>query len=401
MFDQAIVHELDLRAREGVRNLRSSKIRDVANAGMGKPGVLPFWFGEPDVATPQAIRDVAIAELHAGNVFYTQGLGVPTLREALAGYARRLHGRGDAEQIAVTSSGTSALMTAMQALVTVGDRVVAVTPLWPNVVEMPKVYGAYVESVSLDFSASGWYLDVDKLLAALTPDTKVLVINSPNNPTSWVISREDQQKILEHCRKLGIWIISDEVYERYYFDGPAAPSFLDISHESDRVITTNSFSKTWLMTGWRIGWLLAPRQMMPEISKLIEFSTTCVPGFVQAAALFALENGEPMIADTVARLKASRDHLAAALGSVPQVQLAAPARGAMYSFFRVEGVRDSLQFCKDLISSVGLGLAPGIAFGQEGEGYLRWCFASDSSRIDDGVSRLIRHFELSKPSNNH
>jgi aspartate/methionine/tyrosine aminotransferase len=383
----------DLRARTQVQQLRSSAIREVANAAIGTEGVLPFWFGEPDEPTPQDIRDVATREINAGNLYYVQTLGTPALRESLAAYTTRLHGRGSVDQIAVTSSGTSALMTAVQAVVGYGDHVVAVTPLWPNLVEIPKVLGAQVETVSLDFKATGWNLDVQKLIDTLTPDTRALMLNSPNNPTGWVIDVEDQRTILEHCRRNGIWIISDDVYERYYFEGVGAPTFLDIADEADRVISCNSFSKTWLMTGWRIGWIVAPKQTLPEIGKLLEFSTTCTPGFVQAAAEHALNYGEPVIERTVARLKTARDHLQAQLSTIPGIELAAAAPGAMYSFFKVLGVTDSLAFCHDLISETGLGLAPGIAFGPEGEGYLRWCFASELPRIDDGVARLRSYME--------
>ncbi|GAA1861217.1 pyridoxal phosphate-dependent aminotransferase [Paeniglutamicibacter psychrophenolicus] len=383
----------DLRARTQVQQLRSSAIREVANAAIGTEGVLPFWFGEPDEPTPQDIRDVATREINDGNVFYVQTLGTNALRESLAAYTARLHGRGSVDRIAVTSSGTSALMTAVQAVVGHGDHVVAVTPLWPNLVEIPKVLGARVDTVSLDFKATGWSLDVQKLLDMLTPDTRALLLNSPNNPTGWVISVEDQRTILEHCRKHGIWIISDDVYERYYFEGTSAPTFLDIADEADRVISCNSFSKTWLMTGWRIGWIVAPKATLPEIGKLLEFSTTCTPGFVQAAANHAVNHGEPLIARTVARLKTARDHLQAELSTIPGIELAAAAPGAMYSFFKVTGATDSLAFCRDLISETGLGLAPGIAFGPEGEGYLRWCFASELPRIDDGVARLRTYME--------
>jgi aspartate/methionine/tyrosine aminotransferase len=396
MLTQQHLGAWDLRARDSVRSLRSSKIREVANAAIGTEGVLPFWFGEPDEPTPQDIRDVAIAELNAGNVYYVQTLGTNELRESLAAYTQRLHGRGDVDQIAVTSSGTSALMTAVQAVVDHGDKVVAVTPLWPNLVEIPKVLGASVETVSLNFSATGWALDLDALLDELTPGTKALLLNSPNNPSGWVITADDQQRILDHCRERGIWIISDDVYERYYFDGASAPTFLDIANDDDRVISCNSFSKTWLMTGWRIGWIVAPKATLPEIGKLIEFSTTCTPGFVQAAARYAVDNGEPMIARTVSRLRVARDHLATQLATVPGIELAGPAAGAMYSFFRAEGAADSLAFCRDLIKETGLGLAPGVAFGPEGEGYLRWCFASETTRIDDGVARMRRYMEQAR-----
>lgn len=377
-------------ARASVRTLRSSQIREVANAGLGREDVLPFWFGEPDEQTPQMFRDAAIAHIASGQTFYVQTLGVPALRESLASYVSALHSRREVEHIAVTSSGTSALMTAVQAIVGSGDHVVVVTPLWPNLVEMPKVLGATVTTVPLSFAATGWRLDIDALLDALTPDVRALLVNSPNNPTGWVMSAQEQRIVLAHCRKHGIWIISDDVYERYYYEGSVAPTFLDIADENDRVVSCNSFSKAWLMTGWRIGWLVVPRAVLPEIGKLIEYSNTCTPGFVQTAALCALEQGEPVIARTVARLRQARDHLAARLQEVPGVELAGAAPGAMYTFFRIQGVADSLSFCKDLVARGGLGLAPGTAFGPEGEGYLRWCYASAHDRLDEGVNRLSR-----------
>ena len=382
-----------LGARAAVRTLRSSQIREVANAGIGLPDVLPFWFGEPDEQTPQAFRDAAIAHIASGQTFYVQTLGTPALRESLASYVSRLHGARDVDNIAVTSSGTSALMTAVQALVGPGDHVVAVTPLWPNLVEMPKVLGARVTTVALEFSESGWRLDLDALLDALTPDVRVLLVNSPNNPTGWVLSAEAQRIVLAHCRKHGIWIVADDVYERYYYDGAVAPTFLDIAQPDDRVVSCNSFSKAWLMTGWRIGWLTVPRALLPEIGKLIEYSNTCTPGFVQTAAQCAIEHGEPVIARTVARLRVARDHLASRLQAVPGVELAGSAPGAMYTFFRIRGVTDSLAFCKDLVTRGGLGLAPGVAFGPEGEGYLRWCYASAHERLDEGVDRLARFMQ--------
>ena len=267
-----------LQARSAVLSLRSSKIREVANAGMGRSDVLPFWFGEPDEPTPADVRAVAAQRLAAGDTFYVQTLGLPTLREAIATYISKLHrphAPFDVGQVAVTSSGTSALMLAMQAIVNPGDRVVAITPLWPNLVEMPKVLGAHVETVSLRFAADGWQLDLDALLDALRPETRALLVNSPNNPSGWVMSAEAQRTVLEHCRKHGIWIVTDDVYERYYYDNTqCAPSFLDLADASDRVISCNSFSKAWLMTGWSIGWIVVPQPLLQEIGKLIEFSTT-------------------------------------------------------------------------------------------------------------------------------
>ncbi|MGO4392587.1 pyridoxal phosphate-dependent aminotransferase [Variovorax sp. M-6] len=384
-------------ARAAVRALRSSKIREVANAGMGQEDVLPFWFGEPDEATPGYVRAAAIAALEASQTFYTQTLGHPRLRTGVADYLSRLHQPIATDRIAITSSGTSALMLAVQALVSPGDRVVAVTPLWPNLVEMPKVLGAEVVTVPLSFASTGWALDLQCLLDALKPGTRALLVNAPNNPTGWTLARETQQAILDHCRRHGIWIVSDDVYERICYEGPCAPSFLDIAGETDRVISCNSFSKAWLMTGWRLGWIVVPPALLADIGKLIEYSTTCAPPFVQLAGLAALEQGESTIARTVDRLRRGRDHLAARLQAIAGIELAAPSGGAMYTFFRIDGVSDSLAFCKRLVAEGGLGLAPGMAFGPEGEGFLRWCYASSTERLDEGVRRLARYLEDTRP----
>jgi len=266
--------------------------------------------------------------------------------------------------------------------------VVEVTPLWPNLVEIPKVLGAQVECLPLDFALSGWTLDLDRLISALTPGTRALYVNSPNNPTGWTITREAQRAILEHCRRLGIWIVADDAYDRLWYGADAAaPSFLDIAEAGDRLVSTNTFSKSWLMTGWRIGWLVAPPELAIQIGKLIEYNTACVPMFVQRAGLAAVQSGEQVIRRTVDRYRRARDFLIPQLNAIPRVQAATPS-GAMYAFFRVEGMTDSLAFCKKLVVEANLGLAPGIAFGPEGEGFVRWCSASSEERLADGVERL-------------
>jgi aspartate/methionine/tyrosine aminotransferase len=381
----------DLQARGAVRALVASEIREVANAGLGDPDILPFWFGEPDEVTPAYIRDAAVASLAAGETFYTQNFGIPELREAIAGYLSRLRRPIAPGNIAVTASGMSALMLCVEALVDPGDRVVCVTPLWPNLPEIPKILGAEVVRLPLDFDDSGWRLDVDKLVAALAPGTRALMINSPNNPTGWTLDREARDAILAHCRRHGIWIVADDVYERLYYAGDAstaiAPSFLDVADASDRIVSTNSFSKAWLMTGWRLGWIVAPGALMPDLGKLIEYNTSCSPVFVQRAGVAAIRDGEPTVRHTLARFRAARDFLLGELARMGRVH-AAPPEGAMYAFFRVDGVSDSLAFCKQLVRDAKLGLAPGSAFGPEGRGFVRWCFASAEDRLAEGVRRL-------------
>lgn len=389
--------DFPIEARQRVQSLRASRIREVANAGMGRDDVLPFWFGEPDEVTPALIRDAAKQALDAGDTFYTHNMGTPALRAAIAAYASRLHRPVDADRIAVTSSGVSALMLVAQLLVNPGDRVVAVTPLWPNLLEIPRILGADVVSVPLQLNTAGdtprWELDLDQLLDALVPGTRALLLNSPNNPTGWVISREQQEQVLTHCRKHGIWLMADDVYERLVYDTPAgqiacAPSFLDLAEPDERVVSTNSFSKSFLMTGWRLGWLVLPPSLTQAMGKLIEFNTSCASVFTQRAGIAALQHTDQITPQVVAHLKQCRDTLVPLLQAVPGVELA-PARGGMYAFFKLAGHPDSVTTAKRLVVEAGLGLAPGEAFASQAQGWLRWCFASqDLSRLAQGVDRL-------------
>ena len=380
--------------RDAIANLPGSKIREVANAGLGRSDVLPFWFGESDEPTPPFIREAAVRSIEQGETFYSHNLGLPELRAAIASYASALHRHVDAQRVAVTSSGVNALMLATQALVGAGDEVVAVVPLWPNLTAQPTILGATVKRVSLVVRDGAWQLDMERLLAAVTPATTVLLVNAPNNPTGWTLTRDEQLTILAHCRRTSTWIVADEVYERMYFDAPCAPSFLDLAGPDDRLIVAHSFSKSFLMTGWRLGWLVLPPELSDTLGKLIEFNTSCAPVFVQRAGLAALAGAADYVPGLVERMRHCRDRLLPQLAALPGVSVATP-RGGMYAFFRIEGQDDSLALAKRLVSDAGLGLAPGVAFGPEGEGWLRWCFASrDPARLDQGVSRLQAFMRL-------
>jgi aspartate/methionine/tyrosine aminotransferase len=380
--------------RTTIQQLPGSKIREVANAAMGRSDVLAFWFGESDEPTPQFIRDAAIRSINGGETFYSHNLGLPELRQALSAYASGLHRPVSPQRIAVTSSGVSALMLAMQALAGPGDEVVVVVPVWPNLTAQPAILGAQVVRVSLKVDGGAWRLDMDALLRAVTARTRVLLINAPNNPTGWTLSRDEQETILAHCRSTGTWIVADEVYERICFGAACAPSFLDVAEPDDRLVVAHSFSKSFLMTGWRLGWLVVPDALTDAIGKLIEYNTSCAPVFVQRAGLAGLQGAADFVPGLVQRLRTCRDTLLPQLAALPGVQVATP-EGGMYAFFRVDGQDDSLAFAKRLVAEAGLGLAPGVAFGPEAEGWLRWCFASkDPTRLTDGVQRLARLLRL-------
>ena len=379
-------------AREAVRGLQSSLIREVANAGMGNPDILRFWFGESDQPTPMFIRQAAIASLESGETFYSQNLGRPYLREAIATYLSGLHEREiGPDRIAAVGSGVSALMIASQLVLSPGDKVVAVTPLWPNVVEIPKILGANVTRVPLAIANGRWSLDLQRTLDALTPDTRLLIVNSPNNPTGWTIEEDEVDVLLSHCRRHGIWVLADDVYERLVYDPrkKSAPSFLSRYEPGDRIISSNSFSKAWTMTGWRMGWLVAPEPLMADLSKLIEYNTSCILEPAQRAGAVAVAQGEDEVAKLRARLAESRRVLVDGLRALPGIDVP-DAGGAMYAFFRIAGEDDSLELAKRIVREVSLGLAPGAAFGPEGEGWLRWCHAVSTEAVEQGLARLRR-----------
>ena len=379
----------EARPRAEVEALRTSEIREVANVGMARGDILKFWVGESDQPTPQFIRDAAAAALMEGKTCYTHHLGRPDLREALSGYLARLHGQAfDPEHLAITSAGVNALMLVSQSVISPGDKVVVTAPAWPNIVEIPKILSAKLEIVGLERAQGRWRLDLDKLMAALTPDTRALFLNSPNNPTGWTLPAEDRAAILERCRKYGIWLITDDPYERLIFGaGNVAPSFLPLVGDDERVISTNTFSKAWRMTGWRMGWMVLPRSLVSAMGVVIEYNTSCAPDFIQSACIAALNDGEPSIAELRAELAAAKDQVIGALREMPGVEAPEP-EGGMYAFFRVDGVTDSVAVAKDMIDKAKIGLAPGSAFGEQGRGWFRWCFANRPETNAAGLERL-------------
>ena len=380
--------------RQAILDLQASRIRDVANAGLGRSDVLAFWFGESDEVSPDFIRQAAIDSLQSGETFYAHNLGLPELRQAIAAEMQQRHGAGiGVERIAVTSGGVNALMLAMQALLNPGEQVVVVTPVWPNLTSQPVILGADLRTVCLEPQHGRWTLPMAKLLAAVTTQTRLLVVNSPNNPTGWTLSRAEQQILLDHCRRTGTWILSDEVYENLYYlptENRCAPSFLDIAAPQDRLVVAHSFSKSFLMTGWRLGWLVMPADMTEHMGKLIEFNTSCASVFVQRAGVAAMHGAAGVVPGVVAQMQACRDRLFVELSTIPGLELAVPD-GGMYAFFRLPGHTDDVLTAKRLVAEAGRGLAPGSAFAPEAQGWLRWCFASkDQHRLGEGANRLRR-----------
>jgi aspartate aminotransferase len=380
--------------RAAIARLPSSKIREIAHAGMGRGDVIALWFGEPDTPTPKFICDAATRALAAGDTFYQPNPGIPELRAVLADYMNGLYGtRLSADNVIVSASAMNALMLAMQALVDPGDVVVTTTPSWPNLPAVPQILSGVIRSVPLAPGNLGWRLDLDRLFDACDARTRVILLNSPNNPTGWMMSAEQQRDVLAFARQRGIWVVSDEVYARIVYDRRHAPSFLEQAEPEDRVIVVNSFSKTWSMTGWRLGWITAPAALGPSFEMLTEYNIAGPPGFVQRAGIVAVRHGEPFVEEIVARYRATRDLVIQRVGAIPRLSLPMP-EAAFYAFIRVDGMSDSVALAKELLTKSGIGLAPGAAFGDRDnrfDDYLRLCFAATLPTLERAFERLAAY----------
>lgn len=365
-----------------------SGIVEIFNYARTREGLIPLWVGEGDSPTPQFIRDAAIASLNAGHTFYTYQRGIPELRQAFSDYyARHFGKRLQAEHFYAVGSGMHAIKLAIEAISKPGDEVVYLSPAWPNFAAAMEISGSRAVPVVLDFVGGAWSLDIGKLEATITPKTSALFINSPSNPCGWTATAENLKEILALARRHGLWIIADEIYALYYYPGGRAPSFLDIVEPDDKILFVNSFSKNWSMTGWRIGWIVAPLEIGQVIENLVQYSNSGVAEFIQRGALAALEQGDWVIRENFEKALKSRDILCDALIATNRVETLKPD-GALYAFLKIDGVGDSRKAAFDIVDKAGVGLAPGTAFGPGGEQFMRACFLRDPDKVRQAAERL-------------
>lgn len=378
-------------ARREALDAPDSGIVEVFNYGRTRQGLIPLWAGEGDMPTPSFITEEATRSLVAGEHFYTYQRGIPDLRQAIAGYMSRLYGRPlDVERFNVTIGGMHALQMAVRIAAGVGDEVVIPSPAWPNFVGAVTVGGAVPVEVpmTLDPAKGGWQLDLDQLAAAVTPRTRAIIINSPSNPTGWTATRDELASVLTLARRHGLWIIADEIYGRFVFDGsPRAPSFHDVMDEEDRILFVQTFSKNWAMTGWRLGWLECHPSLGQVVENLMQYSCSGVAPFIQRAGVAAIERGEGFVAHQVAKITENRALVCKAFAALPGVSFAPPA-GAFYLFFSVAGETDTRQLALRLVDEANVGLAPGTGFGAGGADYMRLCFARRGDDLVEATRRL-------------
>jgi aspartate aminotransferase len=381
------------RLASSAENVPHSRIRELAEIAMSMDGVLRLYFGESNLPTPEFIKRAAVRAMAEGYTFYTENAGLPSLRRAIAAQYRRLHDVtiDPTSEIVVTASGVQALNVAIRCVLGPGDEALVLSPVWPNGASNVAMANAVARQVPHILCGDRYRVDFDALAAAVTPRTRVLIYTSPSNPLGWVASNGEQRQLLDFARSRDLWLIADEVYERIYYGGPRpgspSPSILSRASRGDAVIVIQSFSKSYCMTGWRLGWLVARQDVAAKATQLNEFIISHAPSFAQKAGEIALAEGEEELALMIARLQENRDLCLEALGGLAGITVPAP-EGAFYVFPRIDGLADSFAFCKRLLEETRVGLAPGVAFGPGGEGSVRICYAAERTVLEPALERL-------------
>ncbi len=376
-----------------VENVPHSRIRELAEIAMSMEGVLRLYFGESNLPTPEYIKQAAVRAMQDGFTFYTANAGLPSTRRAIAEHYRKLQGveLDPAGEIVVTASGVQALNLGIRCVLDPGDEALVLTPAWPNGSSIVTMANAVVKQIPHPLCGSRYRVDFDALEAAVTPHTRMLLYTSPSNPLGWVATDEEQQGLLDFARRHNLWLVADEVYDRLYYASPKlgtpVPSILKKATREDAVMVVHSFSKSYCMTGWRLGYLIARRDLTSKATQLNEFVVSHAPTFTQKAGETALAEGEDELLRMLERLKENRDLCLKALAGMNGITVPKPD-GAFYLFPRIEGLKDSFRFCKRLLEETKVGLAPGVAFGAGGEGSVRICYAAERSILEPAMDRL-------------
>jgi aspartate/methionine/tyrosine aminotransferase len=364
----------------------------LAEIAMTMDGVHKLYFGESNLPTPEFLKRAADQAMRDGFTFYTPNSGLLSTRQALARYYQRHQGvtLDPENEIVVTNSGVQALHVGLRCTINPGDDALVLTPAWPNACSILQMYGARPIELAQPIVNNRYNIDIAQMEAALTPRTRLLVYTSPSNPLGWVATVEEQQQLLDFARRHHLWLLADEVYERLVYDGRSVvPSILQLATREDAVLVAQSFSKSWCMTGWRLGWLIARKDLAQRAAQLNEFIISCAPSFVQRTGETALDGGDETVAGLVSMLKENRDFCLSALRGMPGVTVPEP-EGAFYLFPKIDGLTDSFDFCKRLLLETKVGIAPGVAFGAGGEGNVRICYAVEKPILEDAMERLAR-----------
>jgi len=375
--------------RPEIEHLEPSGIAKIALPRFTDPSVIPLWIGEGDEATAEFIRDAAKRAIDEGHTFYAHTRGRTELRDAIKTYLDRIYDVDvNPDRISVPGSSMMGITLAAQMSVGAGRHALVVSPNWPNIENTLRATGAEIGFVRQRMENGCWTLDTADIIASVRNDTRAIYINSPCNPTGWIVPRATLEELLAFCRERDILLISDEVYHRNVYEADVAPSLMTLAGDEDPVVIVNGFSKAWAMTGWRLGWMIAPARYATQIAVLSECFNTGAPSIVQFAGIAALGDGETVVETLRAQYAGARDIVMEILGRHPRVELIRP-EGAFYAFPRVRDMGSSLAFAERLLEKYDVGVAPGYTFGPGNEEHFRLCFAQSHARLRDALERMV------------
>ncbi|HEX5272390.1 MAG TPA: pyridoxal phosphate-dependent aminotransferase [Gemmataceae bacterium] len=358
--------------------------------------VFDFSLGEPDFSTPEHICQAAVKAMQAGHTRYTPANGIAELRAAVARVYQKTYGiRYTPEQVLISSGAKHSLHNALAATVGPGDEVIIPTPYWVSYSDLVEMTGAKYVLVPAT-QESGFKMAPQQLRAALTPRSKLLMLNSPSNPTGTVYTRQELEALADVVLDSPLAVLSDEIYERLVFGDARATCFAAMRPElTERTITISGASKTYAMTGWRVGWALGPAAVIKAMGNVQSQQTGCPCSVSQYAALAALDGDQECVEKMRREFEARRDLVCRRLSALPGVKCPTPG-GAFYAFFNVAShfgrtlggrkVTDAMTFCQAALESAHVNLVPGSAFGAEG--YARLSFATSREQINGGLDRL-------------
>ncbi len=339
----------------------------------------------PDFDTPQHVLDATDQALRDGYVRYEPGPGLPELREAIAERMLERGRKTQPEEVIVTAGAKHALTMTLLTFLEDGDEVIFPNPGYPPDEVWAKYVRANIKHTPLD--QENWQFDIDKLESLITPKTKLVIINTPQRPNGHLV--ENTEKIAEVILKhKDLMVITDEIFSQVVFDGKKHKSISGIEEVKDRCIVIDTFSKTWAMTGWRIGWAVAPKEVTDKLSIFLQDSITNVAAFIQKAAYTAISGPQDWVEDKLQILQDKRDRMVAGLNTIPGIQCDTPS-GAFYAFPNISGTGlTSQEFTDRLVEGAGVAVVAGTAFGSQGEGYVRMTYALSNDDIDEGIKRI-------------
>lgn len=355
--------------------------------------VIHMEIGRPDFDTPEVIKQAANKALANGNVFYTSNYGAPELRQAIADKLKRDNNIDyKAEEILVTIGVGEGTYAAVAAFTEPGDEILVPDPVWLNYIHVPHFFGAVPVSYALK-EENDYQIDLDQIESLITPKTKMLVINTPGNPTGVVQSYETLEKLAEIAKKHDLIVVSDEIYEKLVYDGAKHVSIAALPGMKERTITLNGFSKCYSMTGWRLGYVAAPVEFIKAMVRVHAYINTCAPSFVQEAGITALEKAEPDVQEMVKEYQRRRDYTVSAINAIDGLSCKTPG-GAFYIFVNIKQLgKTSAEMADYLLETAKIAAVPGSAFGPQGEGYIRLSYACSYERIVEAMERMKKAIE--------